>query len=129
MLGHIFVSRHAIKRFRARCSEGAPWPEFDRDELSDWIRRMVVENTDYARFWYTPGRRGSSLVVPLQDEGVLLAQAICAPSHAYGTVIAVTTIYAADNDAYAGKREGILPPWWLAWVLLLERAQSSTDQA
>jgi hypothetical protein len=81
---------------------------------------MVVENTDLARFYYTPGARGASLVVPLKDEGVLLAQAICARSHARGTMVAVTTVYEADDTTYAGKREGLLPPWWREWIYLLQ---------
>lgn len=120
-LGQVFVTRHSVKRFRERCSEGGPWPEFTRAEVGEWIARMVVENTDYARFFYTPGRRGSSLVVPLQDEDVLLAQAICERSRAHATMIAVTTVYAADEHTYAGKTEGILPPWWMEWMVFLDR--------
>lgn len=112
----VSVSTHAARRFRHRCSEGAPWPEFCNGELKLWIARMVRDNAQDARFYRTPNQRSRSLVVPLRDEGVLLAVAICAKARWAPAIVSVKTCYGPLEDMPAGSMESFVPNWWRIWA-------------
>lgn len=118
----VHVSDHAVKRFRYRCSEGAPWPEFTDNEIRQWISRMVIENASDARYYRTHNKRAHSLIVPLRDAGAMLAVAIVAHSRHPGTEVAVTTIYSPEWEAtFMGSIQGFLPAWWQEWTAKVTR--------
>lgn len=114
------VSAHAVQRFRWRCSEGSPWPEFCNGELKLWIARMVCENAMDARYYRTPNQRGRSLVVPLRDENVLLGVGICAKAKWPPAIVSVKTVYGPMQHGCAGSTESFLPRWWQEWAASLQ---------
>jgi len=112
----VHVSDHAIQRFRRRCSEGGPWPELDQGDMKRWLGRMVRENAHAARYFQSPGQRARALVVPLVDEGALLAVAICGAARFRPARVAVKTVYRVSQDGWAGSTESFLPEWWREWA-------------
>ena len=101
MPSDVHVSCHAEERFRARCAEGGPWPEFDIPQLKEWIADMVRANALDARYYYTPRGTAESIVVPLREEGVLLAVAICTKAWHRPPIVAVKTVYGPDLTVFA----------------------------
>ena len=120
MPSDVHVSCHAEERFRARCAEGGPWPEFDIPQLKEWIADMVRANALDARYYYTPRGTAESIVVPLREEGVLLAVAICTKAWHRPPIVAVKTVYGPLQRGWAGTREGILPRWYSRWAASLQ---------
>jgi len=115
----VHVSNHAAKRFRARCSEGSPWPEFPDGELKDWIAVMVRDNVGAAKY-YKQRRGQQTVTVPLIDEGVLLAVAICDQSKFHTKMAAVKTIFGPHERGWSYRCEIFAPTWWTDWVARLE---------
>jgi hypothetical protein len=118
----VHVSDHAVKRFRWRCSEGSPWPEFSSDDIKAWVRTMVEANAHRAKYYvHTNGY--NTIAVPLLDEGCLLAVAICAQAKYPPEVVAVKTVY-GPNETGWHKCESFMPAWWRTWSSGLARARA-----